>query len=90
MAPESASGRLNWEWSKNMNAARIAGIVLVVAGAFGLAYGQFSYTKDTHRTTVGPIELSVKDRETVAVPTWLCAGAIVLGGLLAFGIIGKR
>ena len=73
-----------------MDAARIAGIVLVVAGALGLAYGQFSYTKDTHRTTIGPVELAVKDKETVDVPMWLSVGAIALGGLLAFGVIGKR
>ena len=73
-----------------MNGARIAGIVLIIAGAVGLAYGGFSYTKETHRATVGPVELAVKDRESVAVPTWLSIGAILLGGALAFGVIGKR
>lgn len=73
-----------------MNAARMAGIVLIIAGAVGLAYGSFSYTKETHRATVGPVELAVKDRESVAVPTWLSIGAILLGGALAFGVIGKR
>ena len=73
-----------------MNTARMAGIVLIIAGAVGLAYGSFSYTKETHRATVGPVELAVKDRESVAVPTWLSIGAILLGGALAFGVIGKR
>ena len=73
-----------------MNAARMAGIVLIIAGAAGLAYGSFSYTKETHRATVGPVELAVKDRESVAIPTWLSIGAILLGGALAFGVIGKR
>ena len=73
-----------------MNAARTAGIVLIIAGAVGLAYGSFSYTKETHRATVGPVELAVKDRESVAIPTWLSIGAILLGGALAFGVIGKR
>ncbi len=73
-----------------MDAVRVSGIVLVIAGALGLAYGHFSYTKDTHTATVGPVELAVKDRETISVPTWLSAGAIVLGGLLALGVIGKR
>ena len=53
-----------------MNAVRIVGIVLIVAGALGLAYGSFSYTKETHQAKVGPIELSIKDRETVNVPVW--------------------
>ena len=31
-----------------MNALRISAIVLIVAGFLGLAYGSFSYTKQTH------------------------------------------
>ena len=69
-----------------MNAVKIAGIVLIVAGVLGLVYGSFSYTKETHQAKVGPIELSVKDKETVNVPVWAGVGAIVIGGaLLLFG-----
>lgn len=73
-----------------MNAPRTAGIVLIIAGVAGLAYGGFSYTKETHRATVGPVELAVKDRESVSIPTWVSIGALLLGGALAFGVIGKR
>lgn len=69
-----------------MKPIKIAAIVLIVAGALGLAYGQFSYTKDTHKAKVGPIELSVKDKETVNVPVWLGVGAIVLGGVMLLGV----
>ena len=31
-----------------MNPIKIVAIVLIVAGALGLAYGGFSYTKETH------------------------------------------
>lgn len=65
-----------------MNAVKLVGIVLIVAGALGLAYGSFSYTKETHEAKVGPIQLSIKDRETVNVPVWAGVGAIVIGGLL--------
>ncbi len=65
-----------------MNSIKMLAIVLIVAGALGLAYGSFSYTKETHTTKVGPIELSVKDKQTVNVPVWAGVGAIVLGGLL--------
>jgi hypothetical protein len=72
-----------------MNTVKIAAIVLIAAGALGLAYGSFSYTKETHKTTLGPIELSVKDTQTVNVPVWAGVGAIVAGAaLLLFG--GKR
>jgi hypothetical protein len=65
-----------------MSAVKIVGIVLIVAGILGLAYGKFSYTKETHEAKLGPLELSVKDKETVNVPVWAGVGAIVVGGLL--------
>ncbi len=69
-----------------MYVIRIVAIVLIVAGALGLAYGSFTYTKDTHETSLGPISLSVKDKETVNVPIWAGVGALVVGGvLLIFG-----
>lgn len=68
-----------------MNPIKIAAIVLIVVGALGLAYGGFTYTKETHETRIGPIELSVKDKETVNIPVWAGIGAIVVGGLLLFG-----
>lgn len=72
-----------------MNSIRIIALVLIVAGALALAYGGFSYTKQTHQTKLGPIELSVKETERVNVPLWAGVAAIVAGGaLLLFG--GKR
>jgi TRAP-type C4-dicarboxylate transport system permease small subunit len=69
-----------------MDASRIAALALIAAGVLALVYGGFSYTKETHHATLGPIELSVKDRETVNVPMWAGIGAIVVGGaLLGFG-----
>ena len=65
-----------------MDSMKIVGIVLIVAGALGLAYGSFSYTKETHETKIGPLELSVKDKETVNVPVWAGVGAILIGGVL--------
>lgn len=72
-----------------MNATKLIGIALLVAGALGLAYGGFSYTQDTTAVKLGPLELSVKEKKTVNVPVWAGIGAIVAGGLLlAFG--GRR
>ena len=69
-----------------MNAIKIVAIVLIVAGILGLAYGSFSYTKETHEAKLGSIELSVKEKQTVNIPAWAGAGAIVIGGaLLLFG-----
>lgn len=67
-----------------MNAVKMLAIVLIVAGGLGLVYGGFTYTKDTHEAKVGPIELSIKDKETVNVPVWAGVGAIVAGVILLF------
>jgi hypothetical protein len=65
-----------------VNAIKIAALVLIVAGVLGLAYGSFSYTKETHEAKVGPIELTMKDKETVNIPVWAGVGAIAIGGAL--------
>lgn len=69
-----------------MNAGKIAGLILIVAGTLGLIYGSFSYTRETHEAKVGPLELTVQDKETINIPAWLSVGAIAVGaGLLLFG-----
>ena len=71
-----------------MNSAKIAAIVLIVAGVLGLVYGSFSYTKETHEAKLGPIEMSVKEKETVNIPVWAGVGAIAIGGALL--LLGGR
>ena len=65
-----------------MTALKMAGIALIAAGILGLVYGSFSYTKETHDLKIVSLELSMKDKETVNVPVWAGAGAIVIGGVL--------
>ena len=65
-----------------MGPLKILAIILIVAGVLGLAYGTFTYTKETHTANVGPLTLSVKDKETVDVPLWASVGAIVVGVVL--------
>ena len=71
-----------------MNATRIVAILLIVAGIAGLSIGGFSFTKETHQAKLGPLELSVKERENVSIPTWAGVAAIVVGGLLL--VIGGK
>lgn len=71
-----------------MNAVRMAGIALIVAGVLALAYGSFSWTKETHQAKLGPIELSVKEKQTVNVPVWAGVGAIAIGAVLL--LVGGR
>lgn len=65
-----------------MNPIKLVALALVVAGILGLAYGGFSYTKDTTVVKLGPLEISAKEKQTVNVPLWAGVGAIVVGGLL--------
>lgn len=66
-----------------MNAIKMLAVVLIVAGGLALAYGGFTYTKDTHQAKLGPIELSVSEKQTVNIPIWAGLGLIVAGvGLL--------
>jgi TRAP-type C4-dicarboxylate transport system permease small subunit len=71
-----------------MNAVKVAAIVLIAGGVFGLVYGGFSYTRDTHEAKIGPIELSVKDKRTVDIPVWAGIAAIVIGGALL--VLGSK
>ena len=73
-----------------MDTVRMVAVALMVAGILGLAYGSFTYTKETHEAKLGPIELSVKDKETVNIPVWAGIGAIVIGGVLLLSESRKR
>lgn len=64
-----------------MKASRILGVALLVAGVLALVYGRFSYTKETHEAKLGPLEFSVEERETIAIPEWAGIVAIAAGGL---------
>ena len=72
-----------------MNAVKLTAIAMILAGALALAYGSFSFTKETHEAKLGPLTMSVQEKQTVNVPVWAGVAAIVAGAaLLAFG--GKR
>lgn len=70
-----------------MDAIKILAMVLIVAGSLGLAYGGFTYTKDSEEIKLGPIELTVKDKKTVKVPVW--AGVVVLAAGVVLLIVRK-
>ncbi len=65
-----------------MNALRLGGILLIVAGTLGLVYGGFSYQRDTQHASVGPMEFAISEQRTVNVPVWAGVGAIVVGVVL--------
>jgi hypothetical protein len=69
-----------------MHPAKIIGILLIAGGVLGLALGGFSYTKETHKASLGPIAFSVQEKETVNIPLWASIAAVVAGaGVLVLG-----
>jgi hypothetical protein len=61
---------------------KILAIILIVAGVLALVYGGFSYVSDTHTAKLGPINLTVKDKERVNIPIWAGVSAIAIGAAL--------
>lgn len=71
-----------------MNAIKVVALALIAAGVLGLIYGGFSYTKNTKEAKIGPIEMTMNEKETVNVPVWAGVGAIVVGAALL--LVGRR
>jgi hypothetical protein len=61
---------------------RAAGIVLLVLGLLGIAYGGFSYTREKTAAKIGPIEIEVKEKEHVNVPLWAGVAVAAVGAVL--------
>jgi len=71
-----------------MNGIKMVAMVLVVAGVLALAYGGFTYTKETHHADIGALHMSVSDKKTVNVPVWAGAGAVLAGAAML--VMGKK
>ncbi|OGB03059.1 MAG: hypothetical protein A3E79_16420 [Burkholderiales bacterium RIFCSPHIGHO2_12_FULL_61_11] len=71
-----------------MNSARIVGIILIVGGLAGFFTGGFSFTKDTSTAKIGPLELTVQEKQAVNIPQWLSLGAVALGAIVL--VMGSR
>ena len=65
-----------------MKGTKLLGLVLLALGILSLAYGGFSYTKNTDKVNLGPIHIEAKDKERVNIPLWAGVGVAILGGVL--------
>ena len=63
---------------------RILGIILIVLGLAGLAWGGLSYDKKKTDVDLGPVDFEVTERKTIPVPPIAGAAAIVAGVALMF------
>jgi hypothetical protein len=67
---------------------RVIGIVALAAGILALAYGGFSYTRQTHDVKLGPVEFTVSEKERVNVPLWAGTALAIAGAAIL--ISGKK
>lgn len=65
-----------------MKGMKLLGAVLLAVGILAVAYGGFSYTKDTDKVSLGPIDIEVKDKERVNIPLWAGVGVAIVGAVL--------
>ena len=65
-----------------MQGPKLLGAILLVLGILAVAYGGFSYTKDTDKVNIGPIHIQVKDKEHVNIPLWAGVLVAISGGVL--------
>jgi len=72
-----------------MNSFRMLAIALIIGGILALAYGGFSYTKETHTADIGPLHMAVEEKQRVNIPLWAGIAAIV-GGVLLLGTSGGK
>jgi LPXTG-motif cell wall-anchored protein len=68
-----------------MGMQKIVALIFVLVGVMGLAYGGFTYTSDVHKADLGPLHLSIAEKEHVNIPVWAGLTLIVLGGALLVG-----
>ena len=69
-----------------MNAVKLAVVAMILPPVLTLGYPSFIFTKATHEAALGPLEMSVQEKQTVNVPVGAGIAAIAIGPpLLASG-----
>lgn len=67
---------------------RTIGIVVLAVGILALVYGGFNYTKETHDANIGPLKISVSEKQRVNVPMW--AGVVLAVGGAGLLVAAKK
>jgi len=65
-----------------MKGTKLLGVVLLALGILALAYGGFSYTKNTEHASIGPFRIEVQDKQSVNIPLWAGLAVAIVGGIL--------
>ncbi len=69
-----------------MKGTALAGVVLIVIGVVGFAFGHISYTTKEKAIDLGPIEVMADKKHNIAIPDIAAALALIAGvGLVLAG-----
>jgi hypothetical protein len=71
-----------------MKPAGIIGIILIVIGVIGFAFGGIHWTTEKKDAQLGPLEVKHSERQGIAFPPVL-SGLCVVGGIVLV-IVGTR
>ncbi len=72
-----------------MTAARVAGIVLIMAGLVGLIWGGVSWTDEKTVVDIGPLQATAKERKTIPIPP-VVGGIAVVAGIVLLVVPGRK
>jgi hypothetical protein len=66
-----------------MKAKQLAAIVLIALGTVGLLYRGFNYRRESHEADLGPLKVSITQKDRIDVPAWagvvlIAAGVVIL------------
>lgn len=68
--------------------SRVLGVILIVLGIVGIAWGGFAYTTQKKVVDLGPIQATREKTHTVPIPPLAGAVSLIVG--VAFLATGKR
>jgi uncharacterized membrane protein len=72
-----------------MRPAAIVGILLIILGVVGLAFGGFSFKHKEKVVDLGPIEATADKKESVPIPPIL-GGLAIVGGIVLLATSARR
>jgi uncharacterized membrane protein YidH (DUF202 family) len=68
---------------------KTVGIFLIIAGILMLVLGNITYTRKEKVVDVGPLEITKKERKTIAWPNY-AGGIIIVAGAVILLVAGKK
>jgi len=69
-----------------MKVGTLVGLILVVLGAVGIAYGGITYTRRREVAHVGPLQVTAREEHTIPISPILGGVAIIAGAALIISV----